>query len=224
MPNNDAAIFKLFQLISPSLPIGGFTYSQGIEWAVEEGWISDVNSLREWVEGLFQSSILYLELPLLKRFYKAWSQGDEEEIIYWNQFLLASRESYELRQEEINRARAMSDLLMTLDKSSIAFNEQLKKSQTACYAYACVSWQVGLNKACEGFVWAWLENIVLSAIKIIPLGQTQGQKVLLELAELIPAIISQALLIDDEDVGCSNQALSIASSQHETQYTRIFRS
>ena len=118
----------------------------------------------------------------------------------------------------------MSDLMANLEPSSRVHVDLLKQSQTATYAFACVNWQLDLTQTCQGFVWAWLENLVLSAIKIIPLGQTDGQLLLLNLGKLIPNVIEQAMQIDDESIGYSNPALAIASSLHETQYTRIFRS
>ena len=218
------ALSRLFQLISPSLPIGGYTYSQGIEWAVEQGWISNQQDVKSWIGGLLETTIQYQELPLLIRMLHAWSDDDLETLQYWNRWLIASRETFELRQEESNRARAFTQVLVSLDASAEQVKPYLLQSQTACFGYACNQWQVSEADACNGFVWGWLENLVLSAVKIIPLGQTAGQRLVFELSEMLPEIIEQALLISDDDIGCSSMAMSIASAQHETQYTRLFRS
>ena len=106
---------RLMQLVSPSLPIGGFTYSQGLEYAVECGWVSDVDALEDWLTGLLDEGMTYLELPILKRIYEAIRSGDVEKLTYWSRYLLASRESRELRLEETNRAKALSTLLPNLD-------------------------------------------------------------------------------------------------------------
>ncbi len=222
--NNDLALTRLFQLISPSLPIGSYTYSQGIEWAVEQGWINDEIQLRNWLQGLLESTMLYVDLPLLIRFIKAWSDNDLEAVAHWNEYLIASRETAELRLEEANRARAFSQVLISLEPQAKPLKTLLLASQHACFSYACYLWGVNIQQACYGLMWSWLENQALSAVKIIPLGQTAGQQVIYKLCELFPDIIQRALLIEDDDLGASSMAQVIASSRHEDQYTRLFRS
>lgn len=215
---------RLLQLVSPSLPIGAYTYSQGIEWAVEQGWVTTRDDLCEWLQGLMQTNMRYLELPLFFRMLQAWQQGDEVVIQKWNNTLIASRETLELRQEEINRARAFTRLLLSLQPESAKVKPLLVQSQHACLSYACHAWKIDADEAAAGLLWSWLENLVLSAVKIIPLGQTAGQTALLQLSESIPRIIEKARAVEDDDIGASSMALSIASSQHETLYTRLFRS
>jgi urease accessory protein len=224
MPDNPLALSRLFQLISPSLPIGSYTYSQGIEWAVEQGWIKTEQDLQDWLGGLLDTTQLYLELPLLIRMMQAWQAADQDALTYWNSYLLASRETAELRQEELNRARAFAQVIISLQEGAMVFKPQLIRSQHACFSYACVAWGVTQEQACYGLLWSWLENLALSAIKIIPLGQTAGQQVVFKLSEKFPQIIAQALTLQDDDIGASSMALAIASSRHETQYTRLFRS
>jgi urease accessory protein len=222
--HTDLALCRLFQLISPSLPIGAYTYSQGIEWAVEHGWIKTEKDLLEWLEGLLQSNMTYLEIPVFIRMLQAWDKGDELSLTKWNHFLLASRETAELRQEEINRARAFTRLIISLEKEAEKIEPVLLQSQHACLSYACFQWKIETDKAILGLLWGWLENLVLSAVKIIPLGQTAGQQVMFKLSESLPGIMQQSKAVADDDIGASSMALSIASSQHETQYTRLFRS
>lgn len=215
---------RLFQLISPSLPIGSFTYSQGLEWAYEAGWLKHSNDLEQWLLDLMQTAIQYLELPVLLRLVDAWQQSNEEQIIYWNQYLLASRETAELKLEETNRGRALAEILSSLMPLDAKHKKLLASNQTSGFAYAIQYWQIDQQEACHGFIWSWLENLVLAAVKIIPLGQTQGQQTLFKLAEHIPDIYQQAQLVSNDDIGNSSMALAIASSQHETQYTRLYRS
>jgi urease accessory protein len=96
---------RLLQLVSPSLPVGAFTYSQGMEWAVECGWVRDAESLQDWIESLLESSMTYLEIPLLKRLHDAAARADNKSFSYWSHYLAASRETRELRLEERNRGR-----------------------------------------------------------------------------------------------------------------------
>jgi len=222
--NTDVALTRLFQLISPSLPIGGYSYSQGIEWAVEKGWIKTADDLSDWLQGLMQSTMPQQDLPLLLRMYDAWQGDDLVSLERWNEYLLASRESAELRLEESNRARAFAQILISLDESARSVRSQLMQSQHACFSYACARWQVSREQACFGLLWSWLENLVLAAVKIIPLGQTAGQRVIFQLSEAFPTVIAQAQQIEDDHIGASSMALAIASSRHETQYTRLYRS
>jgi urease accessory protein len=222
--NNDLALVRLMQLISPSLPIGGYSYSQGIEWAVDAGWICTADDLYQWLEGLLNTNMLYLELPILQRMLKAWVEPDIDYLNNWNEHLIASRETAELRLEETNRARAFSQLLVSLIPEARQVDPLLWRTQTACYSFTCQRWNIEFDAAAYGFIWSWLENLVLSAVKIIPLGQTDGQRTVFKLASIIPAIVKQARNVDDDDIGASSMAFAIASAQHETQYTRLFRS
>jgi urease accessory protein len=216
---------RLYQLISPALPIGGFTYSQGLEWAVEAGWVRDKNSLQNWMAGLLEHSIATLELPVLMRLQQAFADSDELAISRWSQYLLASRETMELRKEERQRGAALARLLPSLD---VNIPQRLAKiiagNQLAGIALAANCWQIDPIKTMSGYAWSWLENSVMAGVKLIPLGQTHGQQILLQLAEQIPSAIETAMVIHEEHIGSSTTALAIASSNHEKQYTRLFRS
>lgn len=219
------ALLRLMHLISPTLPIGSFTYSQGIEWAVETGWIKDVDSLQTWLASQLNSSMTQLELPLLKRLYLAWQAEDLQAVEYWIAISNASRETSELLLEEKNRGRALTDLLIALEIPQAAQHKPLlSQSQVAAFALASLHWQVPLEQAAYGYAWSWLENLVLAAVKIIPLGQTQGQKLLHQMMPLLLSVIEQGLNLPDDEIGAALPALAIASSRHETQYTRLFRS
>ena len=219
------ALLRLMHLISPTLPIGSFTYSQGIEWAVETGWIKDVDSLQTWLASQLNSSMTQLELPLLKRLYLAWQAEDLQAVEYWIAISNASRETSELLLEEKNRGRALTDLLIALEIPQAAQHKPLlSQSQVAAFALASLHWQVPLEQAAYGYAWSWLENLVLAAVKIIPLGQTQGQKLLHQMMPLLLSVIEQGLNLPDDEIGAALPALAIASSRHESQYTRLFRS
>jgi urease accessory protein len=216
---------RLLQLVSPSLPVGAFTYSQGLEWAVECGWVSDAASLEAWIESLLESAMARLEIPLLARLYQTAGTGDGEAFAQWTHYLLASRETKELRLEERNRGRAMASLLPEL---GIAVSAErlplLRQCQLACFAQAARHWRIPLHEAAAAYLWSWLENTTLAGVKIIPLGQTHGQKIITELTSAIPQIVATGLEVPDDLIGASCTAQAIASSLHETQYTRIYRS
>ncbi len=216
---------RLMQLVSPSLPIGGFTYSQGLEYAVECGWVHDVSTFDEWISGLLDHGMTYLELPILKRIYIAIQSDNVEDLRYWSHYLLASRESRELRSEDINRAKALNTLLPNLGvKYREEVNDAMETTQLSPFALAAISWGISLHDTALGYAWSWLENQVAAAIKLVPLGQTQGQQVQLMMGTRIPDAVDLGLSLNDDEIGASAPALGIASARHETQYTRLFRS
>jgi urease accessory protein len=216
---------RLFQLISPSLPVGAFAYSQGIEWAVEAGWIGAGADLSAWLAGLLDDSLARLDLPILVRQQRAWAAADPVTVSHWNAVLLASRETAELRAEEHNRGRALAALLPRLGIAVPgAHRVPVAATQSAGFALAAAAWDIPPREAALGYAWSWLENLVLAGVKALPLGQTAGQQTLLTLAERIPAAVTTALTLDDADLGAGAPGLAIASSRHETQYTRLFRS
>ncbi|MCP8687103.1 urease accessory protein UreF [Marinobacterium sedimentorum] len=216
---------RLYQLTSPSLPVGGFTYSQGLEWAIERGWVTSSESLGDWLESVLEHSLVTLELPLLSRLHAAFGQQDKARVEEYCQWLLCCRETRELRQEERQRGAALATLLPNLGiEISPELAETLRSTQLAGFALAAVRWDIAPRDALLGFCWSWLEAGVMAGVKLVPLGQTAGQQLLLRLSEIVPAALERALGIDDDHIGSSTLALAIASSRHETQYTRLFRS
>ncbi len=218
-------LLRLLHLVSPTLPIGAFTYSQGIEWAVEEGWIHSPEQLHEWVFYQLQTTLSLLEIPVFARCYAAVQQRDSAKLQIWIDFLHASRESHELLLEEKQRGRALTDLLIAWQiEPAAAWKTQLAQSQLAAFAVATSHWQIPMTEAAQAYCWGWLENTVLAAVKLIPLGQTAGQCLLQKLIPHIPPVVEVGLQLEDTQIGASSPALAIASSCHETQYTRLFRS
>jgi urease accessory protein len=218
-------LLRLMHLVSPSLPVGGFTYSQGIEWAVEAGWIRTAADLEAWLGDQLRSTMCRLDLPLLARMHGAAIKGDMDAMTRWTDWLLAARETSELRSEESNRGRAMADLLVAWGLSGAQeWRPLLARSQAAGFAFASAAWGIPARDAALGYAWGWLENLTLAAVKIVPLGQTQGQQLLQRVVERVPAAVGTALHLEDGEIGASSPALAIASSAHETQYTRLFRS
>lgn len=221
MPNPQ----RLWQLISPTLPVGAYAYSQGLEYAVSVGWVDDEKTCRQWLGGLATQVMPRVDLPLLQRMYGAWQRDDMDAALRWNRYLLACRESGELWQEDCTMGRSWARLARDLAPD---FPAQLGATTALSYAtvfsWLSVHWAVELEQTLAGYLWAWCENQVAAAIKLIPLGQTAGQRLLLELGEVSPAIVAATLTCADDDLGMTAHGLGIASAQHETQYTRLFRS
>jgi urease accessory protein len=216
---------RLMHLVTPSLPLGSFAYSQGLEWAVEDNWVKDEARLLQWTENLLQSSLTHLDLPLLQRLYESCENQNLAQFSYWSQYLTACRETRELREEETNRARALAALLPEWQiPTDAAWLVVIKNNHLSGYAFIAHYWGIDLKQAAEGYLWSWLENMTLCGVKIIPLGQMAGQRILQACIKQIPALVKTGLSRNDEEIGLSSPAQAIASSLHETQYTRIYRS
>lgn len=221
----ELSLTRLLQLTSPSLPVGGFTYSQGLEWAIETGWIRTAADLEAWVADQLVQALARLDIPLLARLYEASAERDAVRLGIWIDRLIAARETAELRLEEANRGRALADLLIAWElPHALEWRGLLARSQAAGLAFAATAWKIPRAPLAEAYAWSWVEGLVLAGVKCVPLGQTQGQQVLARLASAIPAAITTGLSLEDEAIGASCPALAIASSRHETQYTRLFRS
>ncbi|MFC6671797.1 urease accessory protein UreF [Marinobacterium aestuariivivens] len=219
------ADLRLYQLISPSLPVGAFTYSQGLEWAIERGWVNSADSLCDWLGSVLDHSLVTLELPLLARLCEAFAREDADAVRHHCEWLLACRETSELRKEERQRGAALATLLPQLDlEVPKALQEAVRSTQLAGFALAASEWRINVDDALGGYCWSWLENGVMAGVKLVPLGQTAGQQLLMRLAGRIPTAVSRARTVDDDHIGSSTPALAIASGRHETQYTRLFRS
>lgn len=221
----DISLIRLMQLSSSALPVGGFTYSQGLEWAVECQWVNTEQELHDWLVDLINTNLQNLEIPLLVRMLEACQTEDELNLSRWIDILLAHRETSELRLEENNRGRAMVRLLQDLDMDHAEqWKKVLARSQTAGFALALSQWNIPIHLGAQGFAWSWLENIVISGVKLIPLGQMAGQRILRDLAQPLALAVDKGLSLSDDNIGSSAPALAYASARHETQYTRLFRS
>jgi len=219
------SLLKLMRLTSPSLPIGGYSYSQGLEFAISSGWVHDTSTASDWIQGLLKNSLINLDLPVLKKLYEAWQESGTDRVRYWNNFLSANRDAFELQEEDRQLGKALARLLVDLGlEEAKPFLNPPYGGFLTLYALAAVRWNISLNDAAHGFLWMWAENKVLCAMKLIPLGQTDGQRVLSDLLPLVPDVVKQGLAIEDDDIGASLPMMAILSSQHETQYSRLFRS
>lgn len=222
------ALVHLLHLASPALPVGAFSYSQGMEAAAEAGWVHDRPSAQAWIAGVLAGSIACLEAPLWLRLHRAWRAGDATAASHWNAFFLASRESAELRAESVQMGYSLLRLLGDVDEFAQAGLDTLhaiaEPALPTVSAFAAAHWSIAERDGLTGYLWAWIENQTMAAIKIVPLGQTDGQRILLALGDVLPAHVERAQALPDEGLGALAHGLAMASSWHETQYTRIFRS
>ncbi|QID17417.1 urease accessory protein UreF [Nitrogeniibacter mangrovi] len=223
-------LVRLLQLTTPALPVGAYTYSQGLEWAIDSGRIADEASAGDWIGDVMTHSLGRFELPLLAALMRAWPAADRAEVARLNEDFLASRETRELRAETVQMGYSLTRLLLELDRfTAIAGAAEALRGvdtpafPTAWSAAAC-AWRIAPAEALPAYAWAWLENQVMAAIKAVPLGQSAGQRLLAALGERIPELADAAATLPEADWSNFTPALAIASCRHETQYSRLFRS
>jgi urease accessory protein len=222
-------LLRLLHLASPALPIGAFHFSQGLEYAVECGWVKDEASALEWIKGLASASLTTLDLPVLERLRNAWRQDDTQDVLRWNAFLIASRETEELRAEDRHLGSALLRVLVELELTTGLFplnaaNTRPGVSHATAFAFACSRWGIEPTACSLTYAWAWVENQVLAAVKLVPLGQSAAQRMLHALCARIPLLVERAHKLTDSDIGISTALSAVASGRHETQYSRLFKS
>ena len=218
------ALLRLCHLVSPALPVGAYAYSQGLEYAVHAGWVVDEASSLDWLLGLSQHAIGTLDLPILLRLHRAWSVSDCVAVRHWSAQLIAARETSELRAEDLHLGRSLARVLIELELTEAAQWVQADTAFATTFSLAAVRWRIGEADTLRGYLWAWSENQVLAAVKLVPLGQSAGQRLLHRLIQDMPAIVERALHLADEEVGVGAVSQAWASCLHESQYTRLFRS
>jgi urease accessory protein len=218
------ALLRLCHLVSPALPVGAYAYSQGLEYAVHAGWVHDEASTLDWLQGLSCHAIGTLDLPILLRLYRAWSVADLAGVRHWSAQLLAARETSELRAEELHLGRALARVLVELEIGEAGEWQQAAPAFATLFSLAAVRWRIDAADALRGYLWAWSENQVLAALKLVPLGQSSGQRLLHRLTAAMPGIVERAQTLGDEAIGVGTVSQAFASALHESQYTRLFRS
>ncbi|MFT6029989.1 MAG: urease accessory protein [Oleiphilaceae bacterium] len=227
----DLALARLLQLSSVSLPVGGYSFSQGLEYAVECAWLKKVADVEAWVTLQLHENIARVDLPILREVMIATENKDWIRLLHLNDLLLASRETKELRLSDTAMGEALLRLLKSLDFDLEFLDELAKQGGTvndisfvSLFGLCAKQWNIPYRLAATGFTWSWLENQVAAATKLVPLGQTQAQQLLVILQPVLGEVIDAAELISEEEVGGGLPALAIASALHETQYSRLFRS
>ncbi len=216
----DHALMRLLQLSSVSLPVGGYAFSQGMEYAIDAGWVRNAEQVESWLQLQLLQGVAHTDLPLLR----LAMQDDAEE--HWqalNDLSLACRETRELRLTDSAMGEALRRVLRNLG-IEVPDVLQQEVSFIVLFAFAAKHWGLAFDAAALGLGWSWLENQVAAATKLVPLGQTQAQQLLNDLQPLLPQAIEIAKSVEEDFIGAGLPALAIASSRHETQYSRLFRS
>ncbi len=232
----------LLRLVSQSLPVGAFSYSRGLEAAVHAGWVHDETTTRDWIFGTLEHSYAVFDGALFLRMMAALERGDRAGFAALDAWLAAGRESRELQQEDRRMGEAMLRLLADLE---VPLARELAReyvaarpgqppcpggsrrgglSWTAAFAIAAWHWRIPATQALSGLIWSAAEAQVAAAIRLVPLGHTAGQRILIAAPEMITRAVARAGDAGDDEIGNVSVALAMASAWHENQYSRLFRS
>jgi len=242
-------LIALLHLASPALPIGGFSYSQGLEAAVEAGLVTDGESAQKWIGDGLDGVLARCELPFIAQQMRRWQAlanarttcntppsqlapaGKDEDVQTLgdaNAWYLASRESAELLQETEQMGWSLASLAASLhwghnDDRAVLMTLKPLALPTA-FAFVAVAHRAGIQATLSAYAFNWVENQVAAALKSVPLGQLAGQRVLWHLREAIAAAATRACTIMPSGLSTFSPLLGILSSRHESQYSRLFRS
>ena len=212
---------RLWQLISPLSPVGAYHHSQGLEQAVAAGWVTDEGTALAWIQGLLGRSIANLDLPVVARARDAWRDGDVAGLLRWDALCRACRETSELRAEERNMGAALMALMAELGERPSGVP---RLGYAAAFGVAAANASLEPDDTLAGYAWAWSENQVVCAVKLTPLGHGAGQRMLRRLGASLNVVVAHALAVADDEIGLTSPGLAIASAQHETRHTRLYRS
>ncbi|GAX34850.1 urease accessory protein UreF [Nodularia sp. NIES-3585] len=222
----DTNLLYILQLASSGLPVGAYSYSEGLEMLVEKGIISDQASLKHWLESELHYGAIRLDGAVMVRAEQSASMGNNSALSHWNMWLSAARETQELRASSWQMGRSLTQLLGKLQPEIIPLVNAVGNpcNYAIAFGIAVAHWQINIKGALLAYLHSWATNLITAGVKLIPLGQTAGQELLLELQPLISTAVGEILALEDDELSCCSWGLSLASMQHESQYTRLFRS
>ncbi|MDI1246761.1 MAG: urease accessory UreF family protein [Rhodoferax sp.] len=222
-----ATLLQLMWLASPALPIGGFSYSEGLEAAVESARVTTESEAAAWLLDQLELNLARGDLALVAQAITAWRAADAKRVATLNAWVLQTRESGELRAQTEQMGRSLLEWLRnhtTATPAQIGLLAELQPTYPLAFALAASATGAPVRDGLLAYAFGWAENMVQAAIKSVPLGQSAGQRILSALTAAIPAAIDHALTLNDDSRQAFSPMLAILSSQHEVQYSRLFRS
>ena len=226
---NGATLLLLMRLASPSLPVGGFSYSEGIESAVESGRVGNEAQVLQWLRDQLHLGLARSDLPVVASAVDAWRSGDVDHVAELNRWFATTRETSEMRQQTEQMGRSLAQWLRNRPNAAeprLSVLDALAPAPTwpLAFALAAALAEASPAEAALAFAAGWAENLVQAAMKSVPLGQLAGQRVLDALALEIPAAVDAACEVGFDGLQAFMPMLAILSAQHEVQYSRLFRS
>ncbi|HTI18171.1 MAG TPA: urease accessory UreF family protein [Trinickia sp.] len=223
-----AELTALLHLASPALPVGAFSYSQGLESAIDAQWVTDMESARAWIESGLTSVLARCELPFLAHQLERWHRHEAAALASADAQFLASRESAELRRETEQMGWSLKQLCLSLEWSDAERRATLSAmtpiTQPSAFAFAAAAHDLEAPAALAAYAFSWVENQAAAALKAVPLGQMAGQRIIVALRASIDRAVVRALDTPPEQINTFAPMLGVLSARHETQYSRLFRS
>ncbi len=225
---SDNALLQLMQLASPALPVGGFSYSEGLEAAVDAGRVRDEAQAGDWLLDQLHLSLQRADLAVLAQALPAWQAHDAARIAVLNDWVCLTRESAEQRLQTQQMGRSLAEWLKNRGDADarVAQLAALRPAPSWPVAFALAAALAGapLREALLAFGFGWAENMVQAAMRCVPLGQSAAQRMLARLIAALPEVVDRAAALPEALWQAHAPGLAITSSRHETQYSRLFRS
>ncbi|MGF1525033.1 MAG: urease accessory protein UreF [Leptolyngbyaceae cyanobacterium] len=225
---NNAHLLTLLQLSSPALPVGAYSYSEGIETLATQGTVVSGSDLLHWLMQELAWGAIRVETAIMGWGYEAAVQKDFATIARWNEWLSAFRETEELRSQSWQMGRSLLRLFSDLEPALVGqlpeTMQQGNWNYAIVYGIVAQAWQVPLNPAGLAYLQSWAANLISASVRAVPLGQTEGQRLMRQLAVPLQQAHSEIQAMTESDLTACSWGVSLASMQHETQYSRLFRS
>lgn len=219
-----ASLLQLIWLASPALPVGGFSYSEGLEAAIEWAGAGNEEGASDWLAGQLHLSLARSDLAIVAQAVPAWRNGELARLRELNDWVFQTRESSEFRLQTEQMGRSFVEWLKLRHADAAAIFDTLPASYPVAFAFAASRTEAPARDACLAFAFGWAENMAAAAVKAVPLGQSAGQRILGRLAAEIPPAVDRALALADDERQAFSPMLAVLSARHETQYSRLFRS
>ena len=222
-----ASLLQLIWLASPALPVGGFSYSEGLEAAIERALVATESIAGDWLVDQLHLALARGDLAVIAQAIPAWRANQLPRIRQLNDWVLQTRETSELRLQAEQMGRSLLEWLRNHDGSDARHIEacaHLPPTYPLVFALAASQTEASVRDCLLAYAFGWAENMVQAALKSVPLGQSAGQRILARLGRDIPLAVEAAMGLSDDERQAFSPMLAILSSQHETQYSRLFRS
>ncbi|WP_071517386.1 urease accessory protein UreF [Geitlerinema sp. PCC 9228] len=224
--SEDKALLHLLQLVSPGLPVGAYSYSEGLETWIAAHKIVDGVSLHAWLQHQLQYGSVRIDTAAMLRGYRAVVAGDRAGLCFWNHWLSATRETEELRQAAWQMGKSLADLLAAIAPTTQPWLDACESPRNFALVFgiAAATWGIDEHHATLGYLHAWSSNLIHAGVRLIPIGQTTAQKITYQLSSDIEKAAHAIAALPNDDLESCTWGLSLASMQHETLYSRLCRS